>query len=187
MKGNPFFVQQRPGMNEKIFKLIKFRTMSNGRDKNGQLLADEQRINKYGAFLRTTSFDELPELFNVIKGDMSFVGPRPLLVSYLPYYKEHEKKRHYVRPGLTGLAQAKGRSFITWEEIFQYDLEYVDKCCFRLDVLIMWQTALKVLRRGDVADVGSIIIDENGDNWVIDNGIKRKLHKPLDVERRELC
>ena len=120
MKGNPFFTQQRPGKNEKIFKLIKFRTMSNGRDKNGNLLPDELRLNGYGKLLRKTSLDELPELFNILVGHMSIVGPRPLLVKYLPLYNEEQKHRHDVRPGLTGFAQINGRNAISWEEKFKF-------------------------------------------------------------------
>lgn len=187
MKGNPFFTQCRLGWKGKVFHLIKFRTMDNSKDKEGNLLSDEERVNKYGRFLRSTSLDELPELMNIFLGQMSIVGPRPLLVSYLPYYTEEESHRHDVRPGLTGLAQIKGRSFITWEEIFEYDLEYVKKCSFTLDVSIIWKTVLKVIKRGDIADIATITVDKNGDNWVIDNGIKKRLHKPLDVERNKQC
>lgn len=183
MKGNPFFTQNRPGRKEKIFKLIKFRTMSNAKDKRGNLLPDEKRINTYGRILRSTSLDELPELFNILKGEMSIVGPRPLLVSYLPYYTEEEKHRHDVRPGLTGLAQVKGRSFLTWEELFAFDLEYVGNCSFALDVSIVWQTMKKVITRGEIADVQTITVDEDGNTWVIDNGEKKRLHKPLNEER----
>lgn len=122
MRGNPFFTQERPGKDEKIFKLIKFRSMDNRKDKNGNLLPDEVRLNKYGQFLRKTSLDELPEAFNILKGDMSIIGPRPLLVSYLPWYTEEEKQRHDVRPGLSGLAQVNGRNSVTWEEKFSYVL-----------------------------------------------------------------
>lgn len=183
MKGNPFFTQERPGLHERVFKLIKFRTMSNAKDRQGNLLPDEDRINKYGRLLRSLSFDELPELFNIIKGDMSIVGPRPLLVSYLPYYSEKERHRHDVRPGLTGLAQVKGRSFLTWEEIFEYDLKYVEHCSFRLDISIILQTVRKVLARGEIADVQTITVDDEGNNWVIDHGVKKRLHKPLNEER----
>ena len=130
MRGNPFFTQERPGKDEKIFKLIKFRSMDNRKDKNGNLLPDEVRLNKYGQFLRKTSLDELPEAFNILKGDMSIIGPRPLLVSYLPWYTEEEKQRHDVRPGLSGLAQVNGRNSVTWEEKFSWDLKYVDRITF---------------------------------------------------------
>lgn len=156
MRGNPFFTQMRPGRigkktgKEKIFKLVKFRTMSNKKDENGNLLPDEQRLNKYGKFLRSTSLDELPELVNILKGDMSIVGPRPLAVQYLPYYTEEERKRHTVLPGLTGLAQINGRNAANWPERFAYDLQYVSKVSFANDVKIVFKTVTKVLKRGDI-------------------------------------
>ena len=157
MRGNPFFTQERPGKNEKIFKLIKFRTMDNRKDKNGNLLPDEVRLNKYGRFLRGTSLDELPEAFNIIKGDMSVIGPRPLLVSYLPYYTEAERHRHDVRPGLSGWAQVNGRNAIkSWEERFNYDLEYVGHVSFMMDLKIIFLTVYKVFKRSDI-QVGSEI------------------------------
>ncbi len=143
MRGNPFFTQERPGKDEKIFKLIKFRSMDNRKDKNGNLLPDEVRLNKYGQFLRKTSLDELPEAFNILKGDMSIVGPRPLLVSYLPWYTEEEKQRHDVRPGLSGLAQVNGRNSVTWEEKFSWDLKYVNSITFLGDVKIILDTVKK--------------------------------------------
>lgn len=151
MKGNPFFTQQRPGKNEKIFKLIKFRTMTNEKDKDGNLLPDEKRLTGYGKFLRSTSLDELPELFNILTGDMAIVGPRPLLVEYLPYYTEEEKHRHDVRPGLTGLAQVNGRNAIaSWEERFEYDLEYIKNCSLKLDISILFKTVYKVIKKSDI-------------------------------------
>lgn len=163
MKGNPFFIQLRPGKiskktgEEKIFKLVKFRTMSNAKDKEGNLLPDDVRLNKYGKFLRSTSLDELPELINILKGDMSIVGPRPLLVGYLPYYTEEERHRHDVRPGLTGWAQVNGRNNIrSWGERFQYDLEYIDKCSLWFDIVILLLTVAKVLKKSDIL-VGSEI------------------------------
>lgn len=150
MKGNPFFTQLRPGKNEKIFRLIKFRTMTCEKDENGNLLPDEQRLNGYGNFLRSTSLDELPELLNIFIGNMSIVGPRPLLVSYLPYYNEKEKHRHDVRPGLTGLAQVNGRNNLTWEQKFAYDLEYVENISLKKDVGIIFTTIGKVIKRSDV-------------------------------------
>lgn len=150
MKGNPFFTQKRPGKNEKIFKLIKFRTMDNRKDKDGNLLPDEVRLNKYGRFLRSTSLDELPELFNILKGDMAIVGPRPLLVEYLPYYSEREKLRHSVRPGLTGYAQAHGRNSVTWEEKFEMDVKYVENITFIRDVIIIFDTVKAVLKRDGI-------------------------------------
>ena len=150
MKGNPFFTQQRPGKNEKIFKLIKFRTMDNRKDKDGKLLPDEVRLNKYGRFLRSSSLDELPEIINILKGDMAIVGPRPLLVEYLPYYSEREKLRHSVRPGLTGYAQAHGRNSVTWEEKFEMDVKYVENITFIRDVIIIFDTVKAVLKRDGI-------------------------------------
>lgn len=143
MRGNPFFTQERPGKDGKIFKLIKFRTMDNRRDKDGNLLPDEVRLNKYGQLLRKTSLDELPEAFNIIKGDMSVIGPRPLLVQYLPLYSEKQKQRHDVRPGLSGYAQVNGRNSISWTKKFQLDCEYVNRITFLGDLKILFQTVLK--------------------------------------------
>lgn len=155
MKGNPFFLQPRPGKKgkdgkEKIFYLIKFRTMSNAKDKNGNLLPDDQRLGKYGAWLRSTSLDELPELANITVGNMSIVGPRPLLVSYLPYYTEKERKRHDVRPGLTGLAQVSGRNTVSWEKRFELDVEYRDNITFMNDVKIIINTVKAVLSHDSI-------------------------------------
>lgn len=152
MGGNPFFTQERPGKDEKIFKLIKFRSMDNRKDQNGNLLPDEVRLNRYGRFIRKTSLDELPEAFNIIKGDMSVIGPRPLLVNYLPYYSEEERVRHCVRPGLSGLAQVNGRNAISWEEKFAYDVSYVNHITFLLDVSIFCKTILLVLKREGIAN-----------------------------------
>ena len=149
--GSPvLFKQERPGLNGKIFKLYKFRTMTDKRDENGELLPDDVRLTKFGKILRSTSLDELPEAFNILKGDMSVVGPRPLLVSYLPYYTEEELHRHDVRPGLTGLAQVNGRNTITWEEKFKYDLEYVNNISFANDIRIIWKTIFKFIKREDI-------------------------------------
>lgn len=144
MKGNPFFTQERPGKDEKIFKLIKFRSMTNAKDKNGNLLPDSERLTKYGKLVRATSLDELPELFNILKGDMSIIGPRPLLVSYLDLYGDLEHSRHNVRPGLTGLAQASGRNGISWKERFELDKQYVDGVSFVFDIKILFMTVKKV-------------------------------------------
>jgi lipopolysaccharide/colanic/teichoic acid biosynthesis glycosyltransferase len=151
MKGNPFFTQPRPGLNEKIFKLIKFRTMTNEKDANGNLLPDDVRLNAYGKFLRSTSLDELPELFNILKGDMAVIGPRPLLVEYLPRYNSEQKHRHDVRPGLSGLAQVNGRNAITWEQKFKYDVEYVKNVTFLGDAKIIFTTLMKAVKREGIS------------------------------------
>ncbi|ABX81659.1 sugar transferase [Acholeplasma laidlawii] len=148
--GPVLFTQNRPGKNEKIFKLYKFRTMTSAKDKDGKLLPDEVRLTKFGKFLRSTSLDELPGLFNILKGHMSIVGPRPLLVQYLPLYNEEQKKRHLVRPGLTGLAQVNGRNAISWDEKFKFDVKYVEKITFIGDIKIIILTAFKVIRRKDI-------------------------------------
>ena len=146
--GSPvIFTQDRPGKNGKIFKLYKFRSMSDKKDVDGNLLPDKQRLNKFGRILRSTSLDELPELFNIIKGDMSIVGPRPLLVKYLPYYNSHDARRHEVRPGLTGLAQVSGRNAMSWNEKFEKDIEYVDNLTFMMDVKVVLMTIKKVFVR----------------------------------------
>ena len=146
--GSPvIFHQERPGKDEKIFTLCKFRTMTDAKDENGNLLPDEIRLTKFGKLLRSTSLDELPELWNILKGDMSIVGPRPLLVRYLPYYTDEERKRHSVRPGLTGYAQINGRNALNWEDRFAYDLEYVEKCSLGLDIKILFETVGKVFKR----------------------------------------
>lgn len=151
MRGNPFFTQIRPGKDEKLFRLVKFRSMSNLKDKDGNLLPDEKRLTAYGKFIRSTSLDELPELFNILVGEMSIVGPRPLVVQYLPYYTEEERHRHDVRPGLTGLAQVNGRNALQWEDRFAFDLQYVNNISLSMDLGIILKTVLKVLKRSDVA------------------------------------
>ena len=149
--GSPvIFKQERPGKNEKIFTLYKFRTMTDKRDENGNLLPDEKRLTKFGKILRSTSLDELPELFNIIKGDMSIVGPRPLLVRYLPYYTEEEKHRHDVRPGLTGLAQIHGRNATNWTDRFRYDVNYAKNITFLGDIRILLKTVMKVIKKEDI-------------------------------------
>lgn len=166
MKGNPFFTQLRPGKidkktgKEKIFKLIKFRTMSNAKDKDGNLLPDDVRLNKFGKILRSTSLDELPELINILKGDMAIVGPRPLLVKYLPLYNDEQRHRHDVRPGLTGYAQVNGRNAISWDEKFRLDLEYVSKITFFGDIKIIFQTVLKVFKRDGISSDTSATMEE---------------------------
>ncbi len=160
MKGNPFFTQKRPGKNEKIFKLIKFRTMTCETDAQGKLLPDEQRLNRYGKLLRSTSLDELPELINILKGDMSIVGPRPLLVQYLPRYNSEQRRRHHVRPGLTGWAQVNGRNAISWEDKFRLDVWYVDHLGFWLDVKIIFMTVKNVLCREGISSETSATMEE---------------------------
>ena len=160
MKGNPFFTQERPGKNEKIFKLIKFRTMTNEKDKNGNLLPDEKRLLKYGKILRSTSLDELPELINILIGDMSIIGPRPLLVRYLPRYNEEQRHRHDVRPGLTGYAQAHGRNALSWEEKFAMDVWYTKNVMFITDVKILWDTVMCVLKREGISSETSATMEE---------------------------
>ena len=160
MCGNPFFTQERPGKRERIFKLIKFRTMNNKKDRQGNLLPDEDRLTAYGKWLRSTSLDELPELFNIFSGDMSIVGPRPLLVRYLPRYNKEQHRRHKVRPGLTGLAQVNGRNAISWEDKFKYDVEYVDNVTFLGDINIIIETVKIVLHRSGISSGTSATMEE---------------------------
>ncbi|MBR3918018.1 MAG: sugar transferase [Clostridia bacterium] len=160
MKGNPFFVQPRPGRKEKVFKLIKFRTMTCEKDEKGNLLPDEKRLVPYGKFLRASSLDELPELINILKGDMSIIGPRPLLVKYLPYYSEEQKHRHDVRPGLTGYAQANGRNLLSWEERFQLDLYYVNNVSLLLDIKILFKTVAAVFKREGISSETSVTMED---------------------------
>ena len=160
MKGNPFFTQERPGLHEKIFKLIKFRTMTNEKDKNGNLLPDEKRLTVYGKFLRSTSLDELPELINILKGDMAIIGPRPLLVRYLPRYNKEQHHRHDVRPGLTGYAQVNGRNALAWEKKFKLDVWYVKNISMMLDIKIFISTIKAVLRHEGISGEGSETMTE---------------------------
>jgi lipopolysaccharide/colanic/teichoic acid biosynthesis glycosyltransferase len=160
MKGNPFFTQARPGKGEKIFKLIKFRTMTCEKDENGELLPDELRLTKYGKFLRSTSLDELPELLNILVGHMSIVGPRPLLVRYLPRYNAQQKRRHLVRPGLTGWAQVNGRNAISWEDKFELDVWYVDHISIGLDIKTIFMTVKNVLKREGISGEGQATMSE---------------------------
>ncbi len=154
--GSPvIFKQERPGKDEKIFKLYKFRSMNNKKDENGNLLPDKDRLTKFGKLMRATSLDELPELINILKGDMSLIGPRPLLVRYLPYYNDKEKHRHDVRPGLTGLAQVNGRNALNWEDRFKYDIEYVNNITFINDVKILFKTFYKVIKKDSVITAGT--------------------------------
>ena len=160
MGGNPFFTQERPGKNERVFKLVKFRTMDNRRDANGELLPDEVRLNRYGRFLRSTSLDELPELFNILVGDMALIGPRPLLVRYLSRYNEEQKHRHDVRPGLTGYAQAHGRNAVSWEDKFAMDVWYARNISFLLDCQIIVDTVKTVLNREGISSETSATMEE---------------------------
>ena len=150
MKGNPFFTQERPGYKEKLFKLIKFRTMTNEKDKDGNLLPDEKRLNGYGKFLRSTSLDEFPEAINILKGDMSVIGPRPWLVEYLPYYTEEEHHRHDVKPGLSGWAQVNGRNLVNWTDRIKLDLYYVNNISLGLDIKIVLMTIISFIKRDNI-------------------------------------
>ncbi|MCT7546507.1 undecaprenyl phosphate N,N'-diacetylbacillosamine 1-phosphate transferase [Aliarcobacter cryaerophilus] len=159
--GSPMlFRQKRPGYKEKIFGIYKFRTMTNEKDANGNLLPDEQRLVGIGKFIRSTSLDELPQLFNVLKGEMSFVGPRPLLIEYLDLYNDEQKRRHDVKPGITGWAQVNGRNAISWEQKFDYDVWYVDNQSFWLDIKILWLTFLKVVKRSDISSSTSSTMEK---------------------------
>ncbi len=164
--GSPIlFKQKRPGLNEKLFEMYKFRTMHDSIDKNGRLLPDKERLTSLGLFLRKMSLDELPELFNVLKGDMSFVGPRPLLVEYLPLYNEKQRKRHNVKPGITGWAQINGRNAITWEEKFELDVWYVENCSLWLDFKILIKTFFKVLKKEGISQMGMATMEKfKGEN-----------------------
>ncbi|HEB9324493.1 TPA: undecaprenyl phosphate N,N'-diacetylbacillosamine 1-phosphate transferase [Campylobacter jejuni] len=164
-QGSVIFTQNRPGLNEKILKIYKFKTMSDERDEKGELLSDELRLKAFGKIVRSLSLDELLQLFNVLKGDMSFVGPRPLLVEYLPLYNEEQKLRHKVRPGITGWAQVNGRNAISWQKKFELDVYYVKNISFLLDLKIMFLTALKVLKRSGVSKEGHVTTEKfNGKN-----------------------
>lgn len=158
--GSPvLFKQERPGKDEKIFTLMKFRTMTDERDENGELLPDEVRLTKFGKFLRSTSIDELPELFNILKGDMSVIGPRPLLVEYIPRYNEHQHRRHEVRPGLSGWAQVNGRNTVSWEDKFDMDVHYVDNYSFAMDVKILFMTVLNVIKKEGISSETSATME----------------------------
>lgn len=171
MKGNPFFTQHRPGKDEKIFRLIKFRSMTCEKDKDGNLLPDEKRLTRYGEILRSTSLDELPELINILKGDMSIVGPRPQLVRDMVFMTDEQRRRHTVRQGLTGLAQCNGRNNITWEQKFEYDLAYIDSgITFIGDLKIVLKTVGKVLKREDTVREGTASDMDLGD-WLLQNGV----------------
>ena len=186
MKGNPFFFQPRPGKNEKIFKLIKFRTMTCGKDKEGNLLPDDKRLTKYGKFLRSTSLDELPELINILKGDMSVIGPRPQLVRDMVFMTPTQRMRHLVRPGLSGLAQISGRNAIAWESKFKFDLEYIQKITFLGDWKIIFLTVLKVFRREDISAEGMETAEDYGD-YLLHNGfIEKEVYDRKQIDALEL-
>lgn len=186
MKGNPFFSQQRPGKDEKIFRLIKFRTMSNEKDENGNLLSDEKRLTLYGKILRSTSLDELPELFNIIKGDMSIVGPRPQLVRDMVFMTEEQRTRHIIRPGLTGLAQCNGRNNMSWEKKFEYDLEYIKNITFLGDIKIILKTAVKVFQRDGITEEGMATALDLGDYLLNIGEVEKEQYDKLQTEAKEL-
>lgn len=164
-QGSVLFTQERPGLDEKIFKIYKFKTMSDERNERGELLPDEMRLKPFGKVLRSLSLDELPQLFNVLKGDMSFIGPRPLLPEYLPLYTPKQRLRHSVRPGISGLAQVSGRNAISWAQKFEFDVEYVRRCSLWLDAKIVLLTLLKVLKRSDINKAGEATTSKfNGKN-----------------------
>ena len=192
MKGNPLFLQPRPGRKgkdgkEKIFHLIKLRTMSNARDTNGNLLPDDQRLGRYGAWLRSTSADELPSLINIMLGSASIVGPRPFLVRDLVFMTDEQRRRHDVRPGLTGLAQVNGRNNITWEQKFEYDLQYIDEgITFMGDVKIILQTVGKVLKRSDTVREGTVSDMDFGDWLMMEGKVTKEEYEEKQIEAREL-
>lgn len=186
MQGNPFFTQLRPGKNGKIFKLIKFRTMTNKKDSEGNLLPDSDRLTKYGKFLRSTSLDELPELINIFMGKMSIIGPRPQLVRDLVFMNEEINTRHNVRGGLTGLAQVSGRNNLTWEERFSYDLKYLNKISFIEDMKIFFKTAIKVFLKADVATEGMDTSEDYGDYLLRTEQITLEEYSEKQVKAKQL-
>jgi len=186
MKGNPFFTQIRPGKGEKLFKMIKFRSMTCEKDAHGQLLPDEDRLTKYGRFLRNSSLDELPELLNILKGDMSIVGPRPQLVRDMVFMTPEQRRRHSVRQGLTGLAQVSGRNNMTWEQKFDYDLQYIDKITFMGDVKIIFRTVGKVFEAEGVSAEGMDTAEDLGD-WLLRSGkITREEYEAKQAQAQDL-
>ncbi len=186
MKGNPFFIQRRPGKGEKIFKLIKFRTMTNEKDKQGNLLPDAVRLHRYGKFLRSTSLDELPELINVINGTMSLVGPRPLLVRDMVFMTKKQRRRHRVRQGITGLAQVSGRNNITWEEKLEYDLKYIKTMTFMGDIKIIFKTVMKVVKREDTVREGTVSDMDFGDYLLEKGEIEIQEYRKLQDKAKKL-
>lgn len=186
MRGNPFFTQQRPGKDEKIFKLIKFRTMDNRKDKDGNLLPDDVRLNKYGRILRSTSLDELPELFNILVGDMSIVGPRPQLVRDMVFMTDEQRKRHSVRQGLTGLAQVSGRNAIKWEDKLAYDLKYIEKITLIGDIKIILKTVVNVFKRDGITEEGMATAADLGDYLLNEKRVSREEYDRKQNEARKL-
>ncbi len=186
MKGNPFFTQLRPGKDEKIFKLIKFRSMTCETDENGKLLPDDVRLTKYGKALRETSLDELPELINILKGDMALVGPRPLLVRDMVFMTDEQRKRHTVRPGLSGLAQVNGRNAIQWENKLIFDLEYIEKITFLGDIKIILQTVLKVLKHEDISEDGMETAEDFGDYLLREGKVTPEEYDEKQEESKQL-
>ena len=186
MKGNPFFTQLRPGKDEKIFRLIKFRTMTCETDADGNPLPDEQRLVPYGRFLRSTSLDELPELFNILKGDMAIVGPRPLLVRDMVFMTKEQRKRHTVRQGLTGLAQISGRNAMTWEDKLDYDLRYVQNLDFMTDLFIILKTIYKVFIREGITEEGQATAMDLGDYLLHDGKVSKEIYNKRQDEAKEL-
>ena len=186
MKGNPFFTQLRPGKDEKIFKLIKFRSMTCETDKDGNLLPDDVRLTRYGEILRSTSLDELPELINILIGDMSIVGPRPQLVRDMVFMTAEQRQRHSVRPGLTGLAQANGRNAMTWEKKFEYDLQYIAKITFWGDIKILLQTVKAVFAREGITEEGMATAADLGDYLLSECRVTREEYDAKQAEAKEL-
>lgn len=186
MKGNPFFTQERPGKDEKIFKLIKFRTMDNRKNREGKLLPDEVRLNKYGRFLRATSLDELPELANIVKGDMAVIGPRPQLVRDMVFMTDEQRKRHSVRPGLSGLAQVNGRNVIPWEDKLSWDLKYIEKITFIGDVGLILQTIGKVFKRADINREGTASDMDFGDYLLAQGVVSEEEYDKKQAEAKVL-
>ena len=186
MKGNPFFTQLRPGKDEKIFKLIKFRSMTCETDENGNPLPDEVRLTSYGKLLRSTSLDELPELFNILAGDMSIVGPRPQLVRDMVFMTDEQRKRHSVRPGLTGLAQCSGRNAMTWEKKFEYDLQYIQKITFWGDIKILLQTVKSVFAREGITEEGMATAADLGDYLLSEGRVTKEDYDEKQAEAKQL-
>ena len=186
MRGNPFFTQPRPGKGERIFRLVKFRSMTSERDESGNLLPDERRLTRYGRLLRSTSLDELPELFNIFVGQMSIVGPRPQLVRDMVFMTERQRDRHRVRPGLTGLAQVSGRNAIDWDKKFEYDLKYIERITLLGDIAILARTVIRVLRRADTVREGTVSDLDLGD-WLRErDGVSAEEYEQKQAEAREL-